>query len=129
MDDEDRPLDPDMALLLTRVLIAGSFLWHGVPRALDPASAMEKFAGFDLPPLLGPVTGWAEVLAGPLLLGLLHRVVTAILLVIIAGALVTVPIPAGVTAGLERDLLILAGLLVLFTVGPGAAAASGPRAG
>jgi hypothetical protein len=25
------------------------FLWHGVPKALDPQLAMDKFVGFGLP--------------------------------------------------------------------------------
>ena len=42
-----------------------------------------------------------------------------LLLTIIVGALVTVQTPGGVSAGLERDLLILAGLTLLAFVGPG----------
>ena len=103
------------SLVLTRVVIAFIFLWHGVPKAFNPAEAMQKFAAFGLPPLLGPITGWIEVVAAPLLLlGLFPRIAAAALLVVIVGALVTVQIPGGVTAGLERDLMILAGLTVLL---------------
>lgn len=89
---------------------------------------MDKFAGFGLPPILGPVTGWIEVVAAPLLLlGLFHRAAVLSLLVIIVGALVTVQIPNGVSAGLERDLLILTGLALLALTGPGRFALSAKR--
>lgn len=107
-------------LLLVRAVIAAIFLWHGVPKAFDPAGAMEKFQGFGLPGALGPVTGWLELIAAPLLLiGLLHRAAAVALLCVILGALVTVQIPGGISAGLERDLLILAGLAFLAVAGPG----------
>ena len=108
------------SLLLTRIVIAAIFLWHGIPKAFDIPAAMEKFAGFGLPPVLGPITGWVEVVAGSLLLiGLFHRYAAIALLAIIIGALVTVQIPNGITAGLERDLMIFAGLVLLIAIGPG----------
>lgn len=111
-----------------RLLIAAIFLWHGFPKATDFAAASEKFVEFGLPGFLGPVTGIVEVVAGiALLLGLMHRLTVATLIVIILGALVTVQIPGGITAGLERDLMILLGLFVLFATGPGAYAVGGQR--
>ncbi|MEJ2153345.1 MAG: DoxX family protein [Gemmatimonadota bacterium] len=108
------------SLLLTRVVIASVFLWHGIPKAFNIAAAMAKFAGFGLPPILGPITGWIEVVAAPLLLlGLFHHTAVFSLLVVIVGALVTVQIPNGVSAGLERDLMILTGLALLAFLGPG----------
>ena len=107
-------------LLLARLLVAFIFLWHGGPKALDVAMAYDKFVGFGLPGILGPITGWVEVVASALLIaGFKHRWASLVLAVIIVGALVTVQIPAGFTAGLERDLLILVGTLVLATHGPG----------
>lgn len=108
------------SLLLTRSVIAFVFLWHGIPKAFNAAAAMDKFAGFGLPPILGPITGWVEVVAASMLiLGLLHRAAVLSLLAVIIGALVTVQIPGGVSAGLERDLLILTGLTLLAFTGPG----------
>jgi uncharacterized membrane protein YphA (DoxX/SURF4 family) len=108
------------ALLLTRAVIASVFLWHGVPKAFNIAAAMNKFTGFGLPPVLGPITGWVEVIAASmLLLGLFHSTAVLSLLAVIIGALVTVQIPGGVSAGLERDLLILTGLTLLAFTGPG----------
>jgi uncharacterized membrane protein YphA (DoxX/SURF4 family) len=108
------------SLLLTRAVIAFVFLWHGIPKAFNIAVAMDKFAGFGLPPIRGPITGWVEVVAASLLLlGLFHSAAALSLLAVIIGALVTVQIPGGVSAGLERDLLILTGLTLLAFTGPG----------
>jgi len=116
----------DWLLLTLRVAVAGIFLWHGVPKAFDPATAAAKFADFGLPGWLGPVTGWIEVVAAPLLLaGLAHRAAALVLAAVIVGALVTVQLPGGVTAGLERDILILLVLALLLVSGPGRFAAAG----
>lgn len=110
----------DAALLATRGIVAAIFLWHGVPKAFDPDGAAATFVQLGLPGWLGPVTGWVEVVAAPLLLlGLFHGAAAAILTVVIVGALATVQIPGGVTAGLERDVLILVALAVLLVEGPG----------
>ncbi len=107
-------------LLGIRLLLAFIFLWHGAPKAFYPAWAMEKFIGFGLSGILGPITGWAEVIASiGLILGFWHTYANLLLAVIILGALVTVQFPKGMQAGLERDLLILAGTLALSLYGPG----------
>lgn len=117
-------------LFVNRGLIAAIFLWHGIPKALDVASAITKFQDFGLPGTLGPIVGWVEVVTGILMLaGLWHRWTSIVFLVIITGALVTVQIPAGITAGLERDLLILVALLVLRTAGPGSFRTASPDTG
>jgi putative oxidoreductase len=114
------PLMTKLALLATRAVVAAVFLWHGIPKAFVPSIGMAKFTGWDLPAVLGPVVGVAEVLAAVLLvLGLFTRAAAIALAVIIVGAIVTVQLPAGITAGLERDLLILVALFVLLSCGPG----------
>jgi len=111
----------NLALLLSRGLVALIFLWHGAPKAVDWPAAMDKFVGFGLPGFLGPVTGIVEVIAAAmLLLGVGHRVAAGILMVVIAGAIATVQIPGGISVGLERDLLILAATFLLWVAGPGA---------
>lgn len=111
----------NLALLLSRGIVALIFLWHGVPKAVDWPAAMDKFVGFGLPGFLGPVTGMVEVVASAmLLLGVGHRVAAGILMVVISGAIATVQIPGGISVGLERDVLILAATFLLWVVGPGA---------
>lgn len=111
-------LSPRVAELFLRYSIAAVFLWHGVPKAIDPAAAVDKFVGFGLPGVLGPVIGVTEVVASILLvIGFQVRWAALLLAAIILGAIVTVQVPSGVTSGLERDLLILAGLGVVFALG------------
>ena len=115
-------------LLGMRLLLAFIFLWHGIPKAFYVSWAMDKFVGFGLPGILGPITGWVEVIASiGLILGLWHTWSNVLLALIIFGALVTVQFPNGMQAGLERDLMILAGLLVLITTGPGRLAIDAKR--
>ena len=116
----------NVSLLLLRLVMVFIFLYHGFPKAIDWPMATAKFIGFGLPGFLGPITGIVEVVASVfILLGLYHRWSNLVLLFIIAGAIATVQIPgslsaATVSAGLERDLLILVGTLVLAAAGPGA---------
>ncbi|MEN8376179.1 MAG: DoxX family protein [Gemmatimonadota bacterium] len=106
---------PAASAIALRVTIAAVFLWHGVPKATDWSFAADKFVGWGLPGWLGVVIGIVETVAAPLLLvGPLRRPAAIVLLAIIVGALATVQIPGGITAGLERDLLVTAGLLVVL---------------
>jgi len=109
-------LNRDTSLLALRLVIAAIFLWHGVPKAIDPAGTMDSFVGLGLPGWLGPITGWVEVIGASMLaVGFRHRWAAGALLVVIVGALVTVQIPGGMSSGLERDALILVGLAVLLS--------------
>ena len=115
---------PTYALLMLRILLVLIFLYHGVPKAIFWTAAAEKFVGFGLPGFLGPITGIAEVIASVLLLfGRFWQASNFVLLFIIAGALVTVQIPNFIAdtskvAGLERDLLILVGHIILLAFQP-----------
>ncbi|MEM7594512.1 MAG: DoxX family membrane protein [Cyanobacteria bacterium P01_A01_bin.83] len=115
---------PTYALLILRILLVLIFLYHGIPKAIFWSMAAEKFVGFGLPGFLGPITGIAEVIASVLLLfGRFWQFANLTLLFIIAGALVTVQIPNYIAdpskvAGLERDLLILVGHLILLAFNP-----------
>ena len=117
MDFKDKK---GLNLLFLRVLVSARFLRHGIPKALDAGMAMTKFAAMGFPGFLGPIVGWAEVIAGILLLiGFWHKYAEYVLGIIIVVAIIGVQMGNGVTAGLERDLLILAGILVLLAEGPG----------
>lgn len=115
----------DYSLVLLRLMIVLIFLYHGVPKAINWPLAMEKFINMGFPGFLGPITGIVEVVASVLiLLGLYSKASSFLLAFIMAGAIAGVHIPASlaqatVTAGLERDLMILVGVLVLAAFGPG----------
>lgn len=109
-----------LSLLLLRLSVVFVFLWHGIPKAFNPSMAMEKFVSMGFPGFLGPIVGWAEVIGAVLLLvGFYHKYASYLLGIIIAVALIGVQLPKGVTAGFERDLLILFALFVLVAAGPG----------
>jgi putative oxidoreductase len=108
-------------LLIIRVVVGLIFLLHGWPKLAEPSGAMGFFSNLGLPSFLAPIVGVVEVGAGLMLLfGLFARPAAAALLVIIAGALILVQIPAGIQPGFERDWLIAASLLLLIAHGPGA---------
>ncbi len=119
------------SLLLLRVAVALIFITHGWPKLAEPSGTMGFFTSIGLPGFLAPIVGVIEVGAGLMLFfGLFARPAAAALLVVIAGALVKVQIPAGIGAGLERDSLIAAALLVVIACGPGAyALRRSPRLG
>ena len=112
------------AMWALRLTLIGIFLYHGAPKAIFWSMASEKFVGFGLPGFLGPITGIAEVVASvALLFGRFWKASNLLLIFIMAGALVTVQIPAFMAdakkvAGLERDILILVGHVVLLASYP-----------
>ena len=112
------------ALWALRLLLVAIFLYHGLPKAIFWSMASEKFVSFGLPGFLGPITGIVEVIASVLLLfGRYWKAANLVLLFIIAGAIVTVQLPnfiedAKKVAGLERELLILVGHLILLAFNP-----------
>ena len=115
-------------LLSMRLVVALIFLWHAVPKALYLAWSMEKFVGFGLPGFLGPIVGWIEVIAAVcLILGFWNTWTNLLLAALILGAIVSVQLPKGIQAGLERDVLILASTLALSLFGPGALALDSKR--
>ena len=104
--------------MLTTLAAAFVLIYHGLPKALDPAMAMEKFESMGFPGALGPVVGWAEVVASIMIVtGWKAKWGTLAMIVVIAVALLVVQLPNGVTAGFERDLLLLAVLISLYMQG------------
>lgn len=116
------------SLLLLRLILVVTFVYHGYPKAADWGMAAEKFASIGFPGFLGPVVGIFEVVCGlGLLLGAFTRLASVPLIVIISVAIVGVQAPGAaaegtlLTSGLERDLFIFASLLVILAFGPGKA--------
>jgi putative oxidoreductase len=118
--DLSKQLYKNISLLLLRLVVVFVFLWHGIPKAINPSMAMEKFVAMGFPAFFGPIIGWLEVIAAVLvLIGIWHMWANILLAGIIAVALAFVHIPKGVTAGLERDMFIFTATLVLALHGPG----------
>ena len=116
----------DYSLLLLRLMIVFIFLFHGIPKAINWPLAAQKFISMGFPGFLGPITGIVEIIASVVILvGLYTRISSLVLTFIMTGAIAGVHIPASLeqgtlTAGLERDLMLLVGLLLLATFGSGA---------
>ncbi len=110
----------EIILLLLRMIIVFVFLWHGVPKAFNFEMAMNKFETMGFPGFLGPIIGWLEVVGATfILIGYQNRWANLLLISIIIVAIIGVQLPKGVTAGLERDLLLLVAGLVSAFWGPG----------
>ena len=108
------------SLFLLRLVLAFIFLWHGIPKAFNIEMAMSKFVSMGFPGFLGPIIGWVEVIGGILLLvGMYTKLTSLILGIVIAVAIIFVHLQNGVTAGIERDLMIVVGFIVLAAFGPG----------
>lgn len=114
----------ESSVLVLRLVIAAIFIYHGLPKIMNPSGSISFFSSIGLPGFSIPVIGFIELVGGILIiLGLWHAWATYALATIMVGAITLVHIPGflqnGITAGLERDVLILVATLVLVTVGPG----------
>lgn len=122
------PRSTDYALLMLRLATIFVFLPHGLSKAFNWPMASTMFAGMGFPGWLGPITGIVEVIASVLLLvGFLNKWASLAFLTIMEAAIMGVHVPlsfaAGTpTPGLERDILLVAAVLVLMAFGPGAIA-------
>ncbi|MDJ0554085.1 MAG: DoxX family protein [Microcoleaceae cyanobacterium MO_207.B10] len=111
------------SLISLQIVIILVFLYHGVPKAIFWSAAMAKFSEFGLPGFLGPITGIVEVITSIfMLINFQFRWSSLVLIFIMAGAIFIVHIPGSieagkVTAGLERDLLLVAGTAVMAAFG------------
>jgi putative oxidoreductase len=113
-----------LGLLVLRVALGASFLFHGYPKLSDPAHALKLFQGYGLPGYVAYISGTLEVFGGGLLIaGLFTR--GAALLLAIETALVlgrsVVPSTGIYSFGrYETPLLLGAMALALVTTGAGA---------
>jgi putative oxidoreductase len=117
-----------LALTIIRVVTGWAFMVHGAQKVFDwtPAGTGKNFEGMGVPmaSVVGPAVSYLELVGGALLiLGLLTRIVGALLVVDMAGAAYLVHIKAGFFAadgGYELVLLLGAGALALAVAGAGA---------
>ena len=109
------------SLFLLRLAIAAIFLYHGLMKWKGyPSGVMGMFQYMGLPGFLGPIVAIVEV-AGAilLLLGLWTNWAAYALAIVMLVATLTVDIKSGFSAGVERNILIFVGNLVLAAFGPG----------
>ena len=112
-----------LGLLVLRVALGASFMFHGYPKLTDPGRWLKAFPGFGFPSYFAYISGVLEVFGGGLLiLGLFTRGV-ALLLAIEMGLVLgrTIVPSAGIYAfrQYETPLLLGAMAVALATTGAG----------
>lgn len=121
------PWTNSLALFLLRVVVGGVLLAHGAQKIFEytPAGTAASFEKMGVPAaaFVGPAVGWLELIGGALIVvGLLTRVVAALLAVDMLGALFLVHLKAGLfvaQGGFEFVAVLAAVLLALVLAGPG----------
>ena len=112
-----------LGLLILRVVLGASFIFHGYPKLMDPQHALKEFSGYGLPGYSAYIIGLLEVFGGGLLIaGLLTRIV-ALLLTIESGMILykTISPSEGIKGfgHFEMPLLLAAMGFALVTTGAG----------
>jgi putative oxidoreductase len=117
----------DAALLLVRLAVGIPFIFHGASIALGAfgGPGLKGFSGFTHMPLpLAALVGYGELLGGlGILFGVLTRIASVGVLVIMLGAIFTVHLPHGYDIqkqGIEYALTHVFLTIALIIAGPGA---------
>lgn len=112
------------ALLLVRLVVGAAFVLHGLPKTANAAAFASQIG---VPPWLGAVAAWTEVIGGGFLaLGFLTPFATLFLAAQMIGALALVHLPNGdpfvnpAGASFELAAVYLAVSIAYLLAGPGA---------
>lgn len=107
-------------LLPIRIMAGLTFIAHGVPKFFDVSGGYGFFQSVNLPPELYVPIALLEVIGGlAILLGILTRIASAILIIEMIGAILTVKLTKGFIGGYEFDLLLISICISLVIMGPG----------
>lgn len=131
----------DWAPIPLRLALGFGMVYHGLPKAIDPA-VREQFVaqlgglGIPLPEVVAWGVGVLELAGGALLMiGALTRIISALMIVEMLAAIYLVHLPSGFVApagsegpaGYELNVLYIAGLLALWIGGAGRYSIDGMR--
>ena len=112
-----------LGLLVVRVALGASFIFHGYPKLSHPAHALKLFPGYGFPSYFAYISGILEVFGGGLLIAGLFARGVALLLTIEMGLVLgrTIIPSVGIYAfgRYEFPLLLGATALALVTTGAG----------
>ena len=112
-----------LGLLVLRVALGASFIFHGYPKLSDPAHPLKTFPGYGFPSYFAYIFGIVEVFGGGLLIAGLFTRGAALLLAIEMGLVLgrSVVPSVGIYAfgRYEFPLLLGAMALALVTTGAG----------
>jgi uncharacterized membrane protein YphA (DoxX/SURF4 family) len=112
-----------LGLLVLRIVLGASFIFHGYPKLTDPQHALKAFGGYGFPGYFAYVIGILEVFGGGLLIAGLFTRGAALLLTIETGLILYKTIvPSEGMKGfgrVEMPLLLGAMAFALVTTGAG----------
>lgn len=116
----------DTALLLARIALALPFIFHGAQIAFGAFNGpgLAGFSGFThMPIAMAALVGYGEFLGGlGILFGVLSRLASAGMVLIMLGAIILVHLKSGydgTKGGFEHPLTLLILALAIIVVGPG----------
>lgn len=115
-----------LGLLVLRVALGASFIFHGHPKLNDPSHALQEFAGYGFPGYFAYIFGILEVFGGGLLIvGLFTRGIALLLAIEVGLVLGRTVLPSvGVYAFGKYEMPMLLGAMALALVTTGAGAIS-----
>jgi putative oxidoreductase len=107
-------------LLSIRIIAGLTFIAHGVPKFFNVSGGYGFFESVNLPPELFVPVALLEVMGGlAILLGILTRIASALLIIEMIGAILTVKLSKGFIGGYEFELLLISICISLVIMGPG----------
>lgn len=109
----------EVGTLILRVVLGLVFLFHGLDKFQSGiGNTAGWFESIGLPGLLAYAVALIEMVGGILLIiGLFSRIVSGLLVVIMAGAVITVNFAEGFLGGYELDLALMAMAIFIFLNG------------
>ena len=126
------PINPDLALLILRVVLGIIMMYHGWPKLTNLGGTIEGFSGMGIPapPLAAVLSMVAEFFGGLLLLvGVFTDIAGLMIAIDMLGAITFVHAKNGFAVnegGVEWPLALLAMALAIALAGPGRYAAGRP---
>ena len=97
-----------------------TFVAHGLPKLFGVSQGYGFFQSLNLPPELFVPIALLEVIGGlAILLGILTRIASALLIIEMLGAILSVKLSKGFIGGYEFELLLISICLALVIMGPG----------
>ena len=108
------------ALLPIRIVAGVTFIAHGLPKFFGVSQGYGFFQSVNLPPELFVPIALLEVIGGlAILLGILTRIASALLIIEMLGAILSVKLSKGFIGGYEFELLPISICLSIVIMGPG----------
>jgi putative oxidoreductase len=107
-------------LLPVRIMAGVIFIAHGLPKFFGISQGYGFFRSVNLPPELFVPIALLEVIGGlAILIGILTRIASALLIIEMLGAILSVKLSKGFVGGYEFELLLISICLSLVIMGPG----------